>query len=70
MTILILGVVFWAVCKMFGFGLRWLIGVPLDENLEKLTKEYDKHSPPEYYQELQRQSEEEQKQYDDWGFIE
>ena len=69
MIILILGVVFWAVCKMFCFGLRWLIGVPLDENLEKLTKEYDKHSP-EYYQEIQRQSEEEQKQYDDWGFIE
>ena len=69
MTILILGVVFWAVCKMIAFGLRGLTGVPLDENLKKLTKEYDKY-PPEYYQELQRQSEEEQKQYDEWGFIE
>lgn len=69
MTIMILGVVFWALCKMGAFVGRAIFGTPLDENLKKLTKEYDKHTP-EYYQEMQRQSEEEQRQYDEWGFIE
>lgn len=69
MTIIVLGCVFWAFCKLMAFLARGAAGMPLDENTKILTKEYDAHTN-EYYEYMQKKAEEEQKQYDDWGFVE